>query len=421
MSVLFFNVPCNVYDRTLHYYQATFSAVAGYLQERFPESQVVVEAGGLRGATLRTLVRHLADVPSDSVLFLWTRVWEAPATLELARLAREIQPHLRIIAWGDGPIFMPQYFRRQPFDGFLYSGDPETVLGDALQAWNQGESPTHGLELDGTRLAVGTTLDPAQWPYPRLEWLDPLAYRSAREDRGKLTDDLSFTISRGCPINCAPWCSTPRKEGLRDRRRSAQDTARYMLDGSHPYEMFQLHSPLFAQDREWIEQFVKAKRQLCPDVPFKSVDLMNPYSEERLVADLASVGMRGVGFGVETFSARGKRLAPKADERKLEQIARLLQRYGIQGKAYTQLGLPGQTRDDIYYTHNLLLDLGLQPRPTGATPFGRLARMSVEELDALDLSRWDRKSFYSPTCGLTPQEFYQLVLGCGKEVVSWAA
>lgn len=432
MRILFFNAPCSVYDRTLHYYQATFSAVAGYLRQRFPEIPLELEAAGLTGATLRTLVRHLSNLPPDSVLFLWTRVWEAPATLEFARLARRIQPRLRIIAWGDGVVFMPQYFRRTPFDGFHVSGDPEIVLGDAVQAWSQGESPQHGLELNNGRewlaLPPGKVLPPEDWPYPEAESLDPQAYRSAREDRGKPTDDLSFTISRGCPINCAPWCSTPRKEGLRDRRRPVAATLEYMQKGPAPYELFQLHSPLFAQDRQWLAQFITEKRRLCPDVPFKSVDLLNPYVDEALVADLASVGLRGIGFGVETLSPRGKRLAPKVDESMLEQLASNFHRYGVAGKAYTQIGLPGQTREDILYTHQVLLDLGLQVRPTGATPFGRLSRLSVAELDQLDLARWDRKSFYNPTCGLSLQEFYELLVDCKNckfisktEVQSWAA
>jgi len=165
------------------------------------------------------------------------------------------------------------------------------------------------------------------------------------------------------------------------------------------------------------------KARVCPEVPFKSVDLANPYADERLVAELAAVGLRGIGFGIETLSADSRReLTPKVDEKLLGQISRNFHRHGVEGKAYTQLGLPGQRREDVYYTHQLMLDLGFQVRATGATPFGRLSRLSVEELDALDLTLWDRKSFYEPRCGLTLREFYELIQCQSRDrKLPWAA
>jgi hypothetical protein len=107
---------------------------------------------------------------------------------------------------------------------------------------------------------------------------------------------------------------------------------------------------------------------------------------------------------------RGSRsLTPKVAERHLERVARNLARHGVLGKAYTQVGLPGQQRRDVIYTHRVLRDLGFMPRPTGATPFDRLRDLSAAELDSLELARWDRKSFYNPDCGLSQAEFYQLI------------
>lgn len=424
MRILFVNPPSVVYDKTLHYYQATFSATASYLRSRFPSAELNVEAAGLTGATARTIVRHLVSGDAVDFLLLWTRVWEAPATLALARLARELSPSTRILVWGEATVYLPQYFERAPFDGICVSGDPELVLADALEGWGKTSLPGVTLAANGWAEApTGPQLAPEDWPYPAPDVIDPQGYRIARENRGKPTDDLSFTISRGCPINCAAWCPTPRKEGLVDRRRPALATVEYMTRGPAPYQLFQLHSPLFVQNREWLREFIELKRQLAPAMPFKSVDLVNPYADERLVASLAEVGLKGIGFGIETLSA-DRKLTPKVDEQLLEQVARNFARYGVEGKAYTQLGLPGQKREDVLHTHQRMLDLGFTPRPTGATPFGRLRRMSLEELEGLDLTRWDRKSFYDPRCGLTLREFYELISCKPKKnvvVLPWAA
>lgn len=419
-----------VYDATPHYYQAMFSAAAQYLRDRFPADQVAIEAAGFHGATERTVIRHFVSGPAPDYLVLWCRPWEARFGLEMARTIRSISPTTRIVVWGDACNFIPHYFQRPEFDLIVVNGDPERVIADAVERLGQGLAPEHGvLYRDGQlwhATAAGKVLEPEFWPFPAPDAIDPAVYRLSRVQRGKSTDDLSFMVSRGCPINCAKWCPTPRKEGLKDRRRPARATVEYMNAGLDPYEMFQMHSPLFAMDREWVDEFIAHKRELCPDVPFKVVDLMNPYAEERLVAELTEVGMRNVGFGIETLSLRGERqLISKVNVGQIEQVADNFRRYHVSPKAYVQIGLPGQTRADLLYTLRVLTDLGIKPRFTGSTPFWKLAAMSVPELDQIDLSHWDRKSYYDPRCGLSHREFYQLITSPSsfavEDLQAWAA
>lgn len=408
-----------VYDATPHYYQALFSAAAQYLRDRFPDSTVAIEATGFHGATERTVIRHFVGESPPEYLVLWARPWEAGFARDTARTIRAISPETRIIVWGDACNFIPHYFQREEFDIIVIGGDPELVIADAIEK----VTPSHGVLYRRGQIwhttEPGRVLEPELWPYPAPDAIDPVAYRMSRVQRGKATDDLSFMVSRGCPINCAKWCPTPRKEGLKDRRRPALDTVRYMARGLGPYDMFQMHSPLFAYDRDWVDEFIEHKRALCPELPFKVVDLMNPYADERLVRELAEVGMRNVGFGIETLSCQSKQpLIPKVDMGLIEKVADNFRRYKVKPKAYVQIGLPGQTRADLMYTLKVLTELGIKPRFTGSTPFWKLAGMSLEELDRIDLRRWDRKSYYEPRCGLSEREFYQLITAGG---LAWAA
>jgi radical SAM superfamily enzyme YgiQ (UPF0313 family) len=405
------------FDATTHYWQAEFAAVVAYLRARFPNAQVVAEPAGLVGAPLRTVVRHLLTRPD--FLVLWARVWESPAALEIARLTREISPATRVLVWGDAPLFMPRYFGREPFDAAVVSGDTELVLADAIGHIQAGELPDHGLLLKvgqerWERTRPGELLDPAEWPFPAPDVIPFADSHQARELRGKPTDDLSFSVARGCPVGCE-WCPDPLKGGSKDRRRPVTATVEYMAANLGPYHQFQCHAPIFTADRAWLREFVAELRRRGLAVPFKSVTLVNHLANESLVADLASVGMRGMGFGIETLTAGKGRvsLTPKVQEHLLEQVAEILRRHGVEGKAYTQVGLAGQHREDVLYTHRVLRDLGFTVRPTGATPFHRLKSMSVVELDRLDLSRWDRKSFFDPECGLSKEEFYHLITSPG--------
>lgn len=431
MKIVWAAPPNLTYDSTPHYFQALFSAGAVYLRRRFPGSQVVTEAASFHGAIERVITRHFASSQPADVLILWVRPWEAQAALRTAREVRRIAPETKIFAWGEATAYMPQFFRRDPFDLFAVNGDPEVVLADALEAIAAGAAPSHGVVYrSGERwieTAPGKTLPPDEWPFPDLNALDPEIYSFWRKQRGKEADDLSFMVSRGCPINCARWCPTPMKEGLADRRRSARACVEYMASIPAPYSVFQMHSPLFSQDKAWVRDFIELRRQSCASTSFKVVDLMNPYADEKMVAELAEVGMVAVGFGVETLSPSGRQMIPKVQVSSLEKVAANLHRYGVRGKAYMQLGLPGQSREDVLYTLKVLSDLGLKPRPTGSTPFWKLAKMTVGELDATDLTHWDRKVYFEPRTGLSYGEFYSIIsdpssyIRSRKEAGEWAA
>lgn len=431
MKIVWAAPPNLVYDQTPHYFQALFSAGGVYLRRRFPDHEVVTEAASFHGAIERVILRHFACAEPAKYLVLWVRPWEAHAAMRTAREVRRIAPDTRILAWGEATSYIPHFFQRSPFDLFALNGDPELVVADAIECLEQGVGPGHGVVYrDGKRWVEtppGRTLDPDEWTFPDLEAIDPEIYSYWRKQRGKEADDLSFAVSRGCPINCARWCPTPRKEGLKDRRRSAAATVEYMQHIPAPYSVFQMHSPLFSQDREWVWEFIRLRRAAGSATTFKVVDLMNPYADERLVAELAEVGMVAVGFGVETLSPTGRRMMPKVDPSNLEKVAANLKKHGVRAKAYIQLGLPGQSREDVLYSLKFLSDLGLKPRPTGSTPFWKLAQMTVEELDAADLSHWDRKTHFEPRTGFTYGEFYSIIsdpaayIKARKEAGEWAA
>lgn len=431
MKIVWASPPSLVFDQTPHYFQALFSAGAVYLRSRLPDSEVVTEAAGFHGGIERTILRHFACHRPAEYLVVWSRPWEAHAARRLAEEVKALSPETKVVVWGEACSYFPHYFERSPFDLFATNGDPELVVADAIEALEGREAPVHGVtyQVEGKwyQTGPGKTLPAEEWAFPDLEALDPGVYQYWRKQRGHKADDLSFAVSRGCPVNCAPWCPTPRKEGIKDRRRSARQTVEYMRELPEPYAIFQMHSPLFAQDREWVWEFVRLKRSIAPETPFKVVDLMNPYADLELVARLAEVGLKNVGFGVETLSAKGRHMIPKMEPSLLEKVASNLADHGISSKAYVQLGLPGQSREDILYTLKVLLDLGLSPRPTGSTPFWKLAKMSVEELDRTDLTKWDRKSYFDPRTGLSYREFLAIVndlkgyLKENEELLKWVA
>ncbi len=233
MKIVWAAPPNLVYDQTPHYFQALFSASAVYLRTRFPEAEVAIEAAGFHGGVERFVLRHFACSRPARYLVLWSRPWEAHSARRVAQQVRRIAPDTRILVWGEAGSYIPQYFERAPFDLYQVNGDPELVIADAIEALEAGRGPSHGVTYrDGEQwreTEVGKILPPEEWAFPDLDAIDPEVYRYWRKQRGQKNDDLSFAVSRGCPINCARWCPTPRKEGIKDRRRSAQATVAEQL------------------------------------------------------------------------------------------------------------------------------------------------------------------------------------------------
>ena len=159
----------------------------------------------------------------------------------------------------------------------------------------------------------------------------------------------------------------------------------------------ELHEPtLRPADREWRASLVQELELHRLRVAFKFVTLTSHVADEKFIASLASVGMKGCGVGIETLSADGRPLERKTREHHVIKASAVAARQGVALTAYVQVGLPGQRRADVIYTIERLRDLGYRLRPTGHTPFDWLADLSVEKLDALDLYHWDRKSYWDP-------------------------
>ena len=174
---------------------------------------------GLAGGADRALVRAVLEFAPDVVVF-WSSVHEASGTRRCAEFVRDVRPEAKIVVWGDGPLWMPQYFTRDPFDACVVSGDPEIVLLDAVRSL----ATRAGLSTECGSAARSDGIRPPPesgyielWPLPAPEAIRTSDYDAAREHRGKPGRDLSVTVARGCKIRCV-GCVDPIKSGIRDRR-----------------------------------------------------------------------------------------------------------------------------------------------------------------------------------------------------------
>jgi radical SAM superfamily enzyme YgiQ (UPF0313 family) len=177
-----------------------------------------------------------------------------------------------------------------------------------------------------------------------------------------------------------------------------------------------MHSANFCADHDWVERFCRVYREERCAFPWTSctrIDQLDPS----LIHIMAGAGCIRIGLGVETLSFMKER-GPKATIRKLAKVVSWLDEGGIAAKAYIMAGYPGQTELDLLHTYLTCQELNLVPRVSTYTPFQELERLSLRDLERIDLSTYDRKCFL-PGSGIPHTTILRLAVRASG-VETWA-
>ena len=84
--------------------------------------------------------------------------------------------------------------------------------------------------------------------------------------------------------------------------------------------------------------------------------------------------------------------------------------YHIEYKALIMIGIPNQTREELYETIDTLTKLGVTVRPTAYTPLFNIN----EKAKLYDISKYDKWTYYDKNCNITKRELYILVNDISK-------
>lgn len=406
MNALLAAVSAARFNHTLHYRYTDVGEVLGYLISERPGDRWTL-FDSLECEVDWPLLRTVAA--GVDLLVFFADVAAAPRVRRLATMARAVSPGVRIAVYGKAPLRIPHYFQRPPFDAVYRFGDQEHALLTYRDHIVAG-APVLGMWCNTQdRLAPGIRLTPSRWSYPALDRLPLRSYRRVALAK-EVPFELSVYPSRGCPHAACVYCDAWLHEGTVDRRRDPADlsawTARAVAD--HAFDCVQMHSADFAADSAWAEAFCASYRARGCRFAWTCCCRVDSLSA-RLLQAMAAAGCVRVGVGVETLPQPG---APplKADLPQIRTLARWGQAASVALKAYIMAGLPGQTEADLLRTYLTCRDLGYIVRVSTYTPFHRLTRLTLAELDAMDLSELDRKSYCDPDAAVPMGTVLRLVL-----------
>jgi anaerobic magnesium-protoporphyrin IX monomethyl ester cyclase len=167
---------------------------------------------------------------------------------------------------------------------------------------------------------------------------------------------MNVVTTRGCPYHCN-WCAKPIY-GQRYTARSVESVVDEIgwLKATYQPDHLWIADDIFGLRPGWIERFSQLAMEKSVVLPFKCL-LRADGVTDAVARALGAAGCRTAWIGAESGSQRILDAMEKGT--RVEEIAeatRRLRQYGIQVGFFLQFGYPGETRDDIERTLQMVRD-----------------------------------------------------------------
>ena len=243
---------------------------------------------------------------------------------------------------------------------YILIGEGEETLIELLSHLSEGQDPDQiiGLATAHTQVVKrrADISDLDKLPFPAWDLVDVEMYRTIWFERHGYFS-MNMVTTRGCPFHCN-WCAKPIW-GQRYHSRSPENVAaemKWLKETYHPDHIW-FADDILGLKPGWLPRFADALHAQGSLVPFKCLSRADLLTRAGEVDALARAGAQTVWTGAESGSQ--KILDAMEKGTRVEQIheaARLLKQAGIRVGFFLQFGYPGETREDIEKTIQLVRD-----------------------------------------------------------------
>jgi glycosyltransferase involved in cell wall biosynthesis/radical SAM superfamily enzyme YgiQ (UPF0313 family) len=190
-------------------------------------------------------------------------------------------------------------------------------------------------------------------PFPAWDLVEVDRYRAIwQRHHGYFSMNVATT--RGCPYHCN-WCAKPIY-GQRYTARSPEHVVRELewLKRTFAPDHLWIADDIFGLKPGWIERFAELAQARDAAIPFKCLlraDQVTPST----AAALRAARCRTAWIGAESGSQRVLDAMEKGTRvEQIDRASRLLHEAGIEVGFFLQFGYPGETRDDIDRTLDMI-------------------------------------------------------------------
>lgn len=248
---------------------------------------------------------------------------------------------------------------------FVLIGEAEHTLADLIQAIDDGKKDY--LDIPGiaflkqnaviktakrTLLKELDELDFPAWDLINVEdyrkiWLKSKGYFS-----------LNIATTRGCPFKCN-WCAKPIY-GNRYNSRSPQNVVAElkMLKEKFGFDHIWFCDDIFGLKPGWVHEFANLVEEESLRFKFKIQCRADLLLQEDNIRDLARAGCDNIWMGAESGSQKILDAMDKGTTvQQIYEATRMLKKNNIHPSFFIQFGYPGETKEDILNTINMINEL----------------------------------------------------------------
>ncbi|HVC34766.1 MAG TPA: radical SAM protein [Chloroflexota bacterium] len=191
-------------------------------------------------------------------------------------------------------------------------------------------------------------------PFPAWDLVDVEHYQAIwRKHHGFYS--MNLATSRGCPFHCN-WCAKPiwgQRYNVRGAENVVAEIA-WLTSTYHPDHLWFVDD-IMGLTPGWIQRFADLVEQQGTRLPFKSLHRVDLLLAGDTIEALRRAGAKTVWVGAESGSQKILDAMDKGT--RVEQIteaARRLHAAGVEVGFFLQFGYPGETREDIEKTLQLV-------------------------------------------------------------------
>ena len=265
--------------------------------------------------------------------------------IEIAQLAKKINPNVRIVFGGAGATFLWEHLLKNfTVIDYIVLGEGEYTFPELLKSIQEDRNCGN---IKGIAYRNGEKIIRTE-PREFISDLDSLPIPA------KYFQYRHVCSSRGCPWNCL-FCGSPKFWGRRIRFRSPKnfvDELELLYKKGISFFYFSDDNLTIKKDR--IIEICKEIINRGLDISWYAISRVS-YVDDEILYWMRMAGCIQISYGVESGSEKIRKILNKPLKRnKIERAFHLTRSYGILPRGYFIYGCPGETWETINETIELI-------------------------------------------------------------------
>jgi len=272
--------------------------------------------------------------------------------LDLARLAKELDPKVKVVFGGVGATFLWEFFLKHYKEvDYIIRGEGEKTFLELVEAMEGGARQDMLSSIPGLAFRDQKNRPICNPDRPFIEDLDALP------DPSQYFTFQHVVSSRGCPWNCT-FCGSPRFW----KRKVRYHSPRYFVDQLERLyrkgvTFFYVSDDTFTFKKGRVIDICKEIVRRSLGISWYAISRVNCVDEEILYW-MKRAGCIQISYGVESGSKKVRDFFnKKITDEDIKNAFSLTRRFGILPRAYFIYGAPGDGRSSIQDTVDLINEI----------------------------------------------------------------